>query len=378
MVGFTGVEWENRTALRLTTDLAAGPGAMPLAEAAAAWTGAGGDLAQIGVDLSATVRRLGTVWSVADGPEVSAALRRIVDWIAEISRSAHQSGDLADRQAAAVEVARRTMPHPDTMAGTELSRALAAIGPAGAVLLGIMADVEHAQQSGRLRAARVMAAYEQAATEAVRSWYAPTGPPTALATKQGLADPVVGDTERHTGDHDVTGPREPRTSVTGTGAGTPGIAMAGVSMVPGPAAPGRYTHTRVGATGGDGSGTGSRTACSATPDEPGASGNAPRSRAPAGTSPGTGAVPSAVPAAAPVPAQPAPGAQASPTGDRWARVEADAAPGDSDRRPTWADIAVMDVAAVDVAVMDVAAADHVSGTTTAQSAAPPEAGGGDR
>ncbi len=154
MTGFTGVDWENRTQLRLHADLAAGPGAVPLAEAARAWTAAGNDLAGIATDVNATLRNLGMQWSVAGEPDVGPALRRMAEWLVEMSGTADRSGGVADVQSTAVEVARRTMPHPDGLAG-DLPGILTVLGPAGATLLGAMADLELAQQSGRLRAARV-------------------------------------------------------------------------------------------------------------------------------------------------------------------------------------------------------------------------------
>ena len=265
----------------------------------------------------------------------------------------------------AVEVARRTMPHPDGLAG-DLPGILTVLGPAGATLLGAMADLELAQQSGRLRAARVMAAYEHAATEAVRSWYTSTPSPNVVRTNniQPIADggPERRDSGRVAPDAGAT------PAVSGGQAGTPPVPLsAGLAM---PAVvPGTYAHSQVGRPAGlsdrkegadvaaDGVGAGA-----AIGGDSGVAADPALTRQGAATV-GAPVLPSAVPASAAAPsaaasvwtgAQPTAYTQPAVVSDRWVRIDADttapAPVADPAHRTTWTDIEAMDTAAPDYVV----------------------------
>ena len=364
MTGFTGVDWESRTQVRLSADLAAGPGAVPLAEASRAWTAAGDDLAGIATELNATLRNLGMQWSVAGEPEVGPALRRMAEWLVELSGTAGRSGRAADVQSTAVEVARRTMPHPDALGG-ELPGILTVLGPAGVTLLGGMADLELAQQTGRLRAARVMASYEHAAAAAVRSWYTSTPSPNVVRKNHIQVAEEGGGPECRDSGHLAPGAGAvQRVSGGQTGAATLSVAPQAGLAVPA-VVPGRYAHNQVGrSVGADDREEPADFAADGVASEATIAGDGAATAEPALTQPGAApvgapALPPAVPASAAASTAAAPvgtGAQAAYTqpavvADRWVRIDTDgtaaAPPADPGHRPTWTDVEMMGTAATD-------------------------------
>ena len=181
MTGFTGVIWDARTTERLAADLAAGSGPAPLAEAGLAWGQVASALVDGGLEYGAILDRIGVNWHSAHSNSVHEKLASLVEWFARAGGEAAGNAVRAEAQAAAVTVARLTMPN---LAETDLlermrdvASATSAIAPA---LTGAAAHAERALHDQRMRAARVMATYEVASEPVAQPWMAPSAAPTIV------------------------------------------------------------------------------------------------------------------------------------------------------------------------------------------------------
>lgn len=186
MIGFTGVVWDARTTERLASDLAAGAGPGPLAEAGIAWGQLAGALADAGLDYAAILDRIGVNWASAHSDSVQQKLTSLIGWFANVAGEAGHNAARAEAQAAANTVARLSMPN---LAETDLlekmrevATATSAIAPA---LMGAAAHAERALHDQRMRAARVMSTYEVASEPAAHPWM-PASPAPMIVSANAL------------------------------------------------------------------------------------------------------------------------------------------------------------------------------------------------
>ncbi|MGC4961984.1 PPE domain-containing protein [Gordonia sp. DT218] len=171
MTGFTGVIWDARPTEKLAFDLGDGPGPGPLTDAGLAWAKVSAELASAATEYGSILATLGLNWR---SPHTSAAfekLTRLAPWFAEAAAAAGRNAGRAEGQAAAVTVARLTMPNlvEVDVAETAMHAAsvVSALAPA---LVGAAAHAERALHDQKLRAARVMETYEAATEPAARPW----------------------------------------------------------------------------------------------------------------------------------------------------------------------------------------------------------------
>ncbi|WP_238422601.1 PPE domain-containing protein [Gordonia sp. 'Campus'] len=187
MTGFTGVDWDSRTTEQLATDLGAGPGPAPLAEAGLAWASLATEIGEAGIEYAAVLARLGVHWRSAHASAAFEKLTRLAPWFAETATRAADNALRAESQAAAITVARLQMPdlaEVDVVEKLqEITTTATAVAP---IIAGAAAQAERAVHQQRLRAARVMQTYEQA-TEPVGTPWESGRPAPDLVSGQALA-----------------------------------------------------------------------------------------------------------------------------------------------------------------------------------------------
>ena len=172
MTGFTGVVWDARTTDRLVSDLASGVGPAPLIEAGCAWGVVATEMGDAAVEYSVILARLGGSWQSSHASDALDRLAALGGWFADAAATAASNAVLAQGQGAAAAVARLAMPaagEVDLVDGlSELARSVSAVAP---VITGAAAHAERARHDQRMRAARVMEAYEQAAMPSAQPWH---------------------------------------------------------------------------------------------------------------------------------------------------------------------------------------------------------------
>ncbi|WP_280434397.1 PPE domain-containing protein [Nocardia carnea] len=200
MPGFTGVIWAARPAEKLAHDLATGPGARPMAEAAAAWSRLAAVFGAAVIEYDRIMARMRDSWrSTESGPVIDrfATLRH---WLVDTAAAAGRNAALAGGQAVAYEVACLAMPHmADIAALTATIRSLEQVGAAlGAPLVATVADADAEQDLTKANAARVMHSYESASALLAVPWQQVRPPEivsgTAWAAEHGATPPVTGPT----------------------------------------------------------------------------------------------------------------------------------------------------------------------------------------
>ncbi|WP_327095471.1 PPE family protein [Nocardia vinacea] len=191
--GFTGVVWGAREPDRLARELSTGPGAVPMAEAGAAWTrlAAGFDTAVVEYELIVASMR-GAWQSTTSGPVLD-RIARLRDWLADAATSAGNNAVRAETHAAAYELARLTMPHTaEIQAIQAVQRMLESIGGAlGAPIKAVAAQADTDADMAKAAAARVMQTYEAATEPLATPWIQQEPPviasPAALAAEEASA-----------------------------------------------------------------------------------------------------------------------------------------------------------------------------------------------
>ncbi|MEO9329834.1 PPE domain-containing protein [Gordonia aurantiaca] len=169
--GFTGVDWDLRSSEQLATDLGTGPGPAPLAEAGLAWARLATEIGEAGVEYAAVLARLGLHWRAAHTSTVFDRLTQLVPWFAETASEAAENSARAEAQAAATTVARLNMPDLAEVDVVERLHEIAAGATAVApIMAGAAAEAERAVVQQRMRAARVMQAYENATEPVGKPW----------------------------------------------------------------------------------------------------------------------------------------------------------------------------------------------------------------
>ncbi|MCP2289319.1 PPE domain-containing protein [Nocardia amikacinitolerans] len=192
--GFTGVVWEARPTEKLAKDLTTGPGTVPMAEAAQAWTRLGVSFGAAVLEYDQIVRAIGESWRSETSPEILDRITKLREWLLEAAGSATQNATKTGSQALAYEVARLAMPHVAEIAALEeAKKSVEAIGAGlGAPLVGAAADIDAEQDLAKVNAARVMRVYEEA-TKPLETPWTQTTPPViansaALEAEQAVAE----------------------------------------------------------------------------------------------------------------------------------------------------------------------------------------------
>ncbi|MEV6273913.1 PPE domain-containing protein [Nocardia sp. NPDC051832] len=176
--GFTGVVWEARPTEKLAQDLSTGRGAVPMAEAAAAWTRLGASFGGAVVEYDQIIKAIGGAWSSQTSPEIMDRITKLREWLLEAAGNAGQNATKTGAQALAYQVAQLAMPHVTEVAALEQAKkTVEAIGAGlGAPLVGAAADIDAEQDLAKANAARVMRVYEEA-TKPLETPWAQSQPP---------------------------------------------------------------------------------------------------------------------------------------------------------------------------------------------------------
>ena len=172
MTGFTGVVWHARTTDRLAADLASGVGPASLVDAGVAWAVVAAEVAEVAVDYVDVLDRIRNSWQSTNAHAALDQLETLGRWMSDVAEDATVNAVRAEEQSAAAAVARLSMPataEVELVDGLhDLARSVSAVAP---MISGAAAHAERARHDQRMRAARVMEAYEQAATPAARQWH---------------------------------------------------------------------------------------------------------------------------------------------------------------------------------------------------------------
>lgn len=218
MTGFTGVIWDARTSRDLAGALGDGPGAAPFADAASSWGSLAAELANAAVEYAAVLARLRTQWQSGSADAALDRLGALTRWFAEMAAQATAAAAATETQAVAVTVARLAMPN---VAEIDLIGDLAHAASVTASMIplatGAAAHAERAAHDQRIRAARVMEAYEAAAEPLARPWRAADPAPKLVADAAAVSPPSSSNAGHGGGEWP-------------TAAGAPGVATGIVSV----------------------------------------------------------------------------------------------------------------------------------------------------
>ncbi|GLB63718.1 hypothetical protein NCCP2495_15970 [Dietzia sp. NCCP-2495] len=161
-VGFTGVEWDQRTPDDLARALTAGPGPGQAGELAAAWTAAAEELEAVSSEYRRLAVELAADWVSEATPHLDARSREVADDVFGLAAHARELADRAGGHAHDHTVARATMPRVEEIEVT--GRALDALDSLGPGLAGVLTGATDALETRsadlRRAAATVMAYYE--------------------------------------------------------------------------------------------------------------------------------------------------------------------------------------------------------------------------
>ncbi|MET7768675.1 PPE domain-containing protein [Nocardia sp. NPDC005366] len=199
--GFTGVVWEAREPSRLAADLTTGPGPVPMADAAAAWTRLATALGTAVLDYEQVLRTLRGSWQSGRSDEVWERISTLRDWLVETATAATANAARMQAQVVAYEVAARTMPGAaELIAIAHVQRALENVGSMlGAPVKAVAAHTDADADAATALASRVMRSYEAAAEPLATPWLhvppPPIVPETALAAERSGGTPDAAATE---------------------------------------------------------------------------------------------------------------------------------------------------------------------------------------
>ncbi|MFC9892426.1 PPE domain-containing protein [Nocardia sp. NPDC127579] len=182
--GFTGVVWEARPTEKLAQDLTTGRGALPMTEAAQAWTRLGVSFGAAVPEYDQIIRSIGESWSSETSPEIMDRITKLREWMVEAAGAAAQNATKTGSQALAYEVARLAMPHVAEIAALEeAKKSVEAISAGmGAPLVGAAAEIDAEQDMAKSNAARIMRVYEEATKPLETPWTQTTPPVIANST----------------------------------------------------------------------------------------------------------------------------------------------------------------------------------------------------
>ncbi|WP_433680938.1 PPE domain-containing protein [Nocardia sp. CA-119907] len=191
--GFTGVVWDAREPDRLARELSTGPGAVPMAEAGAAWTRLAAGFGTAVAEYDMIVASMRGAWQSTTSGPVLDRISMLRDWLADAATAAGNNAVRAETQAAAYELARLTMPHSAEIAAIQaVQRMLESIGGAlGAPIKAVAADADTDADMAKAAASRVMQTYEAATEPLAAPWIQQEPPviasPAALAAEEASA-----------------------------------------------------------------------------------------------------------------------------------------------------------------------------------------------
>ncbi len=184
--GFTGRVWEAVPADQLVREVTTGPGARPMAEAAGAFEGLAGGLAEAAVEYRAILVALGRGWRSQTGDAVLARVRTLHHWLDDTAVATAAIANHAAAQAAAYQSAAVAMPGAADLAVLrQLTGALTHGAALGSPVAGIAAELEDHAVTITSLAAEVMRQYEMATTPLAEPW--PQQQPPVLTTETALA-----------------------------------------------------------------------------------------------------------------------------------------------------------------------------------------------
>lgn len=179
--GFTGVVWEAREPQRLARDLTTGPGSVPMAEAAAAWSRLAAGFGAAVVEYEQILAVLRVAWQSGRSDAVLEQLSALREWLVEAAGAAAANAARLQAQVAAYEIARLAMPNTADIANIEQIRRMleSAGGMLGAPLKAVAAQTDTDADMAKAVASRVMRSYESATEPLAAPWQQPHPPQVA-------------------------------------------------------------------------------------------------------------------------------------------------------------------------------------------------------
>ncbi|MFC8383217.1 PPE domain-containing protein [Nocardia sp. NPDC057272] len=219
--GFTGVVWEAREPDKLATDLTAGAGPMPMADAAAAWTRLAAAFGAAVLDYEQVLQTLRGSWKSGSSELVWERISTLREWLLETAAAATANAARMQAQVLAYEVAAIAMPNTaDIAAITAMQQALEQVGAAlGAPIKAIAAQTDADADMAKAVASRVMRSYEAATEPLATPWL--HAPPPPIAPEAALTGEKSGQSA----------------SPTPTAGAMPGIGAIGLGALPSMPAP---------------------------------------------------------------------------------------------------------------------------------------------
>ncbi|MFD6397879.1 PPE domain-containing protein [Nocardia sp. NPDC060249] len=219
--GFTGVVWEAREPDKLATDLTAGAGPMPMADAAAAWTRLAAAFGAAVLDYEQVLQTLRGSWTSGSSELVWERISTLREWLLETAAAATANAARMQAQVLAYEVAAIAMPNTaDLAAITAMQQALEQVGTAlGAPIKAIAAQTDADADLAKAVASRVMRSYEAATEPLATPWL--HAPPPPIAPEAALTGEKSGQSA----------------SPTPTAGAMPGIGAIGLGALPSMPAP---------------------------------------------------------------------------------------------------------------------------------------------
>ncbi|MGI5219355.1 PPE domain-containing protein [Nocardia sp. CA-290969] len=187
--GFTGVVWPARPAARLARELATGPGTLPMAEAAVAWTRLATAFGTAVLEYEKVVTQVREAWGSRHSSDLLQRVSALRDWLVETTEAAAANAALFQAQVGAYEVARLAMPHTAEIEQIQqVQRMLESIGNiAGAAVRAVADDADRDSDMAQAVASRVMETYEKATEPLALAWRQ-AEPPVIVAEPASVAE----------------------------------------------------------------------------------------------------------------------------------------------------------------------------------------------
>ncbi|WP_159922882.1 MULTISPECIES: PPE domain-containing protein [Nocardia] len=184
--GFTGVVWTARPPERLARDLTAGPGAVPMAEAVAAWSRLAASFGAAVVEYEKVLVNMRGAWQSGRSDEVVQRVTTLRDWLVDAAGAAAANAARFQAQVTAYEIARLAMPNTaDLEVIQQVQRMLESMGGmVGAPIRAVAAETDAEQDVAKAVASRVMQNYEMATEPLAAPWQQQE--PPVVAPEQAL------------------------------------------------------------------------------------------------------------------------------------------------------------------------------------------------
>ncbi|MBF6192921.1 PPE domain-containing protein [Nocardia implantans] len=185
--GFTGVVWTARPPERLARDLTTGPGAVPMAEAVAAWSRLAASFGAAVAEYEKVLADVRGAWQSGRSDEVLRQISTLRDWLVDAAAAAAANAARFQAQVTAYEIARLAMPDTADLENLQqLQRMLESMGGMlGGPIRAIAAETDADQDAAKAVASRVMRNYELATEPLALPWQHQE--PPVVAPEQALA-----------------------------------------------------------------------------------------------------------------------------------------------------------------------------------------------